>query len=376
MKNKSSFTLITATFAVTVIIAGIIYLILFHNYEKDVIQRQKALISKYETVINNQEKFLTTLQSQKKANALIEIKTENIEKPNYQDFMIKHYETLSDWLNKWLAVFAILLTVVSIILAVCGFVSFAWIEEKKKDIKNIIKEAETVIEQTKQDTENFKNQAMESERKAEANNYFAMAYKEGQQNNYKKAIEYYTKAIDLKKDFVVAYNNRGNAKAALKQYAEGIKDHNKAIEINPNYADAYYNRGLTKECLNRYEEAINDYDKAINLNYNYTNVYNNRGYCKYKLNRYEEAIKDYDKAIEIKQNDDLAYYNKTEAEILSQKFDEALATLNLFIEKADAPYVFKDDYVLWMQELNKHSDNENVKQIKELIETKLVKKDR
>jgi tetratricopeptide (TPR) repeat protein len=60
-----------------------------------------------------------------------------------------------------------------------------------------------------------------------------------------RAVEDYTKAISLKRDYVDAYNDRGVAYAKLGQYQRAIEDYTKAIRLKQDYADAYNNRGIT-----------------------------------------------------------------------------------------------------------------------------------
>ena len=139
------------------------------------------------------------------------------------------------------------------------------------------------------------------------------------------AISDYDKAIQLKQDYADAYYNRGWARSELHQYEAAIADYDETIELNPNHADAHYNRGFAKGKLHQCESAIADYDEAIHLNPEYTDAYYNRGFTKAELQRYEEAIADYDEAIRLNPNHATAYHNRgfTKAEL--QRYEEAIA---------------------------------------------------
>ena len=63
-----------------------------------------------------------------------------------------------------------------------------------------------------------------------------------QKGDYDLAIEEYSQAIKLNRNFTLAYNNRGAAYAQQGKYDPAIKDFNKAITLNPNVAEAYLNR--------------------------------------------------------------------------------------------------------------------------------------
>ncbi len=52
-----------------------------------------------------------------------------------------------------------------------------------------------------------------------------------QTKQYKQALEYYSKALELKKSDQV-YNNRGNTYKALGEHENALKDLNVAIELN------------------------------------------------------------------------------------------------------------------------------------------------
>ena len=78
------------------------------------------------------------------------------------------------------------------------------------------------------------------------------------------AIVDFDKSIELDPSYSPAFNNRGNAKKYLGDYAGAILDFDNAIKINPHYAIAYYNRGVVKQELGEESDACNDYKLAIN----------------------------------------------------------------------------------------------------------------
>ena len=106
------------------------------------------------------------------------------------------------------------------------------------------------------------------------------------------------------------YFDRGVSNNNSKQYIKAIEDFTKAIELNPYRADTYFNRGLVYQGLEQYIKAINEYTKAIRLNPYDTATYNNRGYSYYNLGQYEEALKNYAKAIKLEPTNQTAINNR------------------------------------------------------------------
>jgi tetratricopeptide (TPR) repeat protein len=142
---------------------------------------------------------------------------------------------------------------------------------------------------------------------------------------YEKAIEDFSKAIDLNPKYADAYNNRGNAYREIKQHEKAIEDYNKAIEHNPNLAVAYNNRGLAYRKIKQYERAIEDHDKAIELNPKYAVAYNNRGNAYREIKQHEKAIEDYSKAIELNPKYADAYANRGITQLqTNEELDKAI----------------------------------------------------
>lgn len=147
-----------------------------------------------------------------------------------------------------------------------------------------------------------------------------------------QALSALNKAINLRPDYLAAYNNRGAAKNLLGKHQEAIADYDKVIQLKSDYAEAYSNRGMTKNFLGRYQHAIADYDKALQLKPDYAEAYDGRGSAKNLLGRNQEAVADYNEAIRLKPDYVHAYYHRGHANATLKKYEEALADYNKVID--------------------------------------------
>jgi len=87
--------------------------------------------------------------------------------------------------------------------------------------------------------------------------YRGIAYQ--QKGLYDRAIEDFTKVIELKPDEADAYNHRGYANAAKRLHDQAIQDFSQAIKLNPQHTTAYVYRGRVYELLGREGEAVRDF---------------------------------------------------------------------------------------------------------------------
>jgi len=119
------------------------------------------------------------------------------------------------------------------------------------------------------------------------------------QSKHDKAIEDYSKSIDMNPNNAEAYGNRGLAYYNKGQYDRAIEDYNKAIALNPNLAWNYNNRGLIYGIKGQYDRAIEDFNKAIAINPNDADAYRNRGRAYYDKGFMEKAMADFQKACDL-----------------------------------------------------------------------------
>ena len=136
-----------------------------------------------------------------------------------------------------------------------------------------------------------------------------------------EAIRDYDKAIELKPDLVVAYNDRGAAYARAGRLTEALRDYDEALELNPDYATAYNNRGNTLADAQRDSEAIRDYDRAIALQPDFAEAYNNRGGAYARSGRLAEALRDFDEAIALSPDYAGAFCNRAMLHFQTKEYD-------------------------------------------------------
>jgi|TARA_B100000315_G_scaffold256825_1_gene303761 lipoprotein NlpI len=124
------------------------------------------------------------------------------------------------------------------------------------------------------------------------------------------AVQDYTKAIELNRDYAVAYNNRGIAYKALGKYDLAIRDYTRAIKLDRNNPNAYNNRGNAYHDSAQEDLAIQDYSKAIKLDRKYVDAYMNRGSSYLSQRKHELAIQDYTSVVQLDTTYAAAYFQR------------------------------------------------------------------
>jgi tetratricopeptide (TPR) repeat protein len=76
--------------------------------------------------------------------------------------------------------------------------------------------------------------------------------------------------------YVAAYMERASVYAQERDYKRAVDDYSKAVELNPNQLEAYNNRGVIYTVTQEYDKAIADFDHVLQVNADYIPGYNNR----------------------------------------------------------------------------------------------------
>ena len=118
-----------------------------------------------------------------------------------------------------------------------------------------INKLEKIITTLKDKIEKSEIRAQRAAKRALASKFFAEALAEHNKNP-QRAIDLYTKFINIDNLNADAYNNRGVLYKQVGRVQEALEDYNKAIELNSSDVDVFNNRG------NLYKE-LGDTKKAL-----------------------------------------------------------------------------------------------------------------
>ncbi len=121
-------------------------------------------------------------------------------------------------------------------------------EARKRDIYKVINYILSLDDKTKN---------------AEAKKYKSLGNEFYFRNDYKKAIEYYMKAIALDPGYVEVYNNLASTYLQLNDFKNAIKYWKITLMFDPNELDLYINTALALEELKEYDEAIYYYEQFL-----------------------------------------------------------------------------------------------------------------
>ena len=165
---------------------------------------------------------------------------------------------------------------------------------------------------------------------AEAYNQRGNAYTGA--GDFDQAIADYTQAIDLNRDYTNAYTNRGNAYTKKGLFSPAVRDHNIAIGLDPNFAEAYNNRGNAYAGAGDFDQAIADYTQAIDLKSDYAEAYGNRARVYARTFVLDKAVADYTQAVALETGAAEAYYSRGRAYLNTDEIPEAIQDFNKAIE--------------------------------------------
>ena len=144
----------------------------------------------------------------------------------------------------------------------------------------------------------FSKACMKDDKDFEEKYYLSLGITELREGNIAEAIRNFDESIALNPKTELPYFYKGIAYQSLNKNDEAYENYSKAIEINKNMIDAYYNRGQLIYKTNP-KQAIDDFVAAIALDSKFIEAYYSLAAVQKNLGQYEDAIKNLDKIIEL-----------------------------------------------------------------------------
>ena len=227
----------------------------------------------------------------------------------------------------------------------------AKIVEQNNDLKSAVKANDARVEDLKRRYNESTSQTERDKIKAEITSldkrFLAIqklyaAEKLYYRGDYRAALALCNESIDLRPDYVFAYNRRAAVHEAMKNFDAAIADSDKAIELEPTLSPLYNNRGTIRKKMKNFDAAIRDFDKAVALDPKNSAAYSNRGAVYADMKNFNAAVNDFNKAVELNPRDAAAYNNLGNAYMNLKNYDAAQTALNKSLElnpKNAAAYV-------------------------------------
>jgi tetratricopeptide (TPR) repeat protein len=132
----------------------------------------------------------------------------------------------------------------------------------------------------------------------------------GRNRDYELALEDFRKAIELAPRSARAYLDRGICYLSHRALAKALDDLNRAVNLSPEFALAHFYRGIDHELMGHSDEALDDFDEAIRQAPSFADAYLNRAAIRRKQKRLDDALDDYSKVIALKPRGAEGYFRR------------------------------------------------------------------
>ncbi len=124
--------------------------------------------------------------------------------------------------------------------------------------------------------------------------------------DFKGAIENFTKVLEQNPKYYRAFEMRSLSKINLGDFKGAISDMDTLIERYPDISGHYETRAYYKRKAGDFSGAVEDYTKAIEL-YKHASFFINRGNVYADVEEFSKALEDYESAIELDAESGEAY---------------------------------------------------------------------
>ncbi len=158
----------------------------------------------------------------------------------------------------------------------------------------------------------------------EAELYFSLGDSFDKRGQLKKAIETYSKALDLKPDYAEVHYNIGLLLSDEGKLDQAIAHYNKALKIHYAIANTHDALGIALYKQGKLKEAISHYLEALKIGGGKAHIHSNLAKTLFKTCKVDEAIKHYKKALELEPDGASSHSDLGNVLVMSGKINEAI----------------------------------------------------
>lgn len=120
-----------------------------------------------------------------------------------------------------------------------------------------------------------------------------------QQGRLDEAIADFTQSVEIQRDFVMGYINRGFCLSDKGEVEAAEADYEMAVRLSPKMSLAYQLRGTARMTLGKAGGAVSDFSRQIELNSQDATAFENRGFARFFAGQFAEAATDFQRALQL-----------------------------------------------------------------------------
>jgi tetratricopeptide (TPR) repeat protein len=150
---------------------------------------------------------------------------------------------------------------------------------------------------------------------------------------YRKAIESFSKAIDINPKFSIAYHNRGLCYKLTGDLKKAEDDLKSAIDLNSDISLFYFTYAKLNEKKGKTKLALEHYSKALEIDEDYEEALINYSQLLKGLGEYETAISFLDEVVIKNPNNEDYKFHKANLYFVYGDFDKAIKEYRNFLDK-------------------------------------------
>lgn len=157
--------------------------------------------------------------------------------------------------------------------------------------------------------------------------YFYRAFSYWRLNKDTEALADYTRAIEIKPDYIDAFNNRAQVYEKQENHRAAIQDYQSALAIDSTNPGLWYNVGRLFAGIGNCREAVQAFNTALQYSPDYPEVLMQRGNCHLLLKLLDRSLADFKHLVEVQPDNAEALAKLGYCQALSGDTEQGCANL-------------------------------------------------